>query len=140
MRARKHYILIGFDADGEPKTLYLGEDGGKAQEIFDKPPAGVHFLALHNNPTPWRSRETEEARVIRDAMMNAHQAEEDKNRAKAEAEAKAAALADEKAKAAAAQKAAVKTSTAAVDTARAQAARRAEILKAAAEAEAQKAK
>jgi len=89
-------IVIGLDADGEPKPLYIGRDFEKAEQLLDSNPEGIEWVLVYRNVVPRRRRQTE-ASVLLDRKRQ-EDAERRSNETREKLEAKA--TADREAKAA----------------------------------------
>jgi hypothetical protein len=53
---KKPTIVIGEDAAGNLKCLYVGEDAEPARELINNPPAGFVAIAAYKRPEPWKRR------------------------------------------------------------------------------------
>jgi hypothetical protein len=125
-------LTIGADDHGSFKALYVGDDVVKASALVDDPPVSILQIFFYRNGVIQRARETEAARVIQDAQIEAarKEAEAARKAAEAAAEKEASALAAKAAAAKAAGDKARKDSDAAALAAHNK--RNAEILQAAA--------
>lgn len=99
-------IVVGFDAEDEPKVLYVGRDYEKALNFLEEgqQPEGIHYIGFYRNITPTRRRQTGESVLLEQKRAEDAEKRAAEQRARAEAEAAAkAALAKAEREAAAAR-------------------------------------
>lgn len=62
-------ITIGVDAKGKYSVLYAGDDFPSALAPLDEQPKGIATIFVFRNGALFKTRETEETRIIRQAKL-----------------------------------------------------------------------